>query len=353
MRARVCLAIATFFTAIMFSTSAEGQRSKAAVYPPSPQAVIEVCRAISPDVPITNPAGGSTVIHPSQIVRWDSDSETYTPLLTIDGDARIGGLFKRDTYGEWLFSLETPSTLEGGLATHAEPRDIVLRNGSGSYSRYFCGANVSGAVPEHSAIDAFFLLGGDTGDLILSFSIPTIIGGRTFSPSDLVRYQRMPGGTCASWNLAASNPWFNSATAGSGIPIFTNLIGVSMQGSLITFTLDVPTRLAPTPASATGRIFIPGEIVSWNGTDFDLLGTLYNWPLRGEVHGLATMGNPGRIGSTLIGESWKYERAATDVGMFEILYGGASGAMQSFARRGMTQDQMLKVIAYVRSLKKT
>src|SRR5215204_4211489 len=60
----------------------------------------------------------------------------------------------------------------------------------------------------------------------------------------------------------------------------------------------------------------------------------------------------GRIGSTLIADTWKYERAATDVGMFEILYGGASGAMQSFARRGMTQDQMLKVIAFVRSLKK-
>jgi cytochrome c-L len=60
----------------------------------------------------------------------------------------------------------------------------------------------------------------------------------------------------------------------------------------------------------------------------------------------------GRIGPTLIADSWKYERAATDVGMFEILYGGASGAMQSFARRGITQDQMLKLIAYVRSLKK-
>ena len=60
----------------------------------------------------------------------------------------------------------------------------------------------------------------------------------------------------------------------------------------------------------------------------------------------------GRIDSTLVADTWKYARAATDVGMFEILYGGASGAMQSFARRGMTQDQMLKVIAYVRSLKK-
>jgi cytochrome c-L len=61
----------------------------------------------------------------------------------------------------------------------------------------------------------------------------------------------------------------------------------------------------------------------------------------------------GRIGPSLIDGSWKYERAATDVGMFEIIYGGASGAMQSFARRGMTQDQMLKVMAYVRSLKKS
>lgn len=61
----------------------------------------------------------------------------------------------------------------------------------------------------------------------------------------------------------------------------------------------------------------------------------------------------GRIGPTLVGDASKYPRGTTDVGMFDILYGGASGAMQSFARRGMTQDQMLKVIAYVRSLKKT
>jgi cytochrome c-L len=60
----------------------------------------------------------------------------------------------------------------------------------------------------------------------------------------------------------------------------------------------------------------------------------------------------GRLGPSLIGDGWIRERAATDVGMFEIIYGGSSGAMQSFARRGMTQDQMLKIIAYVRSLKK-
>jgi cytochrome c-L len=61
----------------------------------------------------------------------------------------------------------------------------------------------------------------------------------------------------------------------------------------------------------------------------------------------------GRIGPSLIGDAWVRERAATDVGMFEIIYGGASGAMQSFARRGMSQDEMLRIIAYVRSLKKS
>ena len=60
----------------------------------------------------------------------------------------------------------------------------------------------------------------------------------------------------------------------------------------------------------------------------------------------------GRMGPSLIGNDWVHKRVATDVGMFEVIYGGASGAMQSFAKRGMTQDQMLKIMAYVRSLKK-
>lgn len=60
----------------------------------------------------------------------------------------------------------------------------------------------------------------------------------------------------------------------------------------------------------------------------------------------------GRMGPTLIGEDVVYKQALTDPGMFSIIYAGATGAMQSFHRRGMTQDQMLKIIAYVRSLEK-
>lgn len=60
----------------------------------------------------------------------------------------------------------------------------------------------------------------------------------------------------------------------------------------------------------------------------------------------------GRIGPNIIDDSVVRERTNTDVGMFEIIYGGGSGAMQSFHRRGMAQDDMLKIMAYVRSMKK-
>jgi cytochrome c-L len=36
--------------------------------------------------------------------------------------------------------------------------------------------------------------------------------------------------------------------------------------------------------------------------------------------------------------------------MFSIIYAGASGAMQPFSKRDLTQDDMLKIIAYIRSL---
>lgn len=60
----------------------------------------------------------------------------------------------------------------------------------------------------------------------------------------------------------------------------------------------------------------------------------------------------GQMGPTLVGKDVVYPQALTDPGMFSIIYGGASGAMQSFFRRGMQQDQMLRIIAYVRTLDK-
>lgn len=60
----------------------------------------------------------------------------------------------------------------------------------------------------------------------------------------------------------------------------------------------------------------------------------------------------GKMGPTIVGKDVVYPQASTDPGMFSIIYGGASGAMQSFFRRGMKQDQILRIIAYVRTLDK-
>lgn len=58
----------------------------------------------------------------------------------------------------------------------------------------------------------------------------------------------------------------------------------------------------------------------------------------------------GKMGPSLLGPKFTYPQTATDAGMFGVIYGGASGAMQPFSKREITQDEILKVIAYVRGL---
>jgi cytochrome c-L len=60
----------------------------------------------------------------------------------------------------------------------------------------------------------------------------------------------------------------------------------------------------------------------------------------------------GKMGPTLVGKDVVYKQVLTDPGMFSVIYAGASGAMQSFHRRGMKQDEMLRIIAYIRTLDK-
>ncbi len=60
----------------------------------------------------------------------------------------------------------------------------------------------------------------------------------------------------------------------------------------------------------------------------------------------------GGMGPSLVDEVYANKRADTDVGMFEIIHSGASGAMRSFSERGIKQDEILKIIAYIHTLKK-
>lgn len=54
----------------------------------------------------------------------------------------------------------------------------------------------------------------------------------------------------------------------------------------------------------------------------------------------------GRIGPNLTDDTWTRERTNTEVGRFEVIYGGGAGAMQPFGLR-MDQDDILKVMAYI------
>ena len=59
----------------------------------------------------------------------------------------------------------------------------------------------------------------------------------------------------------------------------------------------------------------------------------------------------GRMGPSLVDDRVVHPRVATDVGTFEAIYGGAAGAMQAFGDR-LTQEEILKIMAFVDSLKK-
>lgn len=54
----------------------------------------------------------------------------------------------------------------------------------------------------------------------------------------------------------------------------------------------------------------------------------------------------GKVGPSLADEEWMYPRTNTEVGRFEIIYGGGKGSMRGFGRQ-MDQDDILKVMAYV------
>ena len=58
----------------------------------------------------------------------------------------------------------------------------------------------------------------------------------------------------------------------------------------------------------------------------------------------------GRIGPSLVDDQYAYPRVHSDIGLFEVIYGGAAGAMQAFGRR-MDQDQILKIMAHIDRLR--
>lgn len=123
---------------------------------------------------------------------------------------------------------------------------------------------------------------------------------------------------------------------------------ISFRNAFDGTPLDVTLKAAEPATDAVQTFLATGQNVYIGNADALAAGkTLYlTW-----CQSCHLADGSGRMGPSLIGKTYTYKRVATDVGMFEVVFGGAGGAMQASGKR-MSQDDILKIIAYVRSLKK-
>jgi hypothetical protein len=161
-----------------------------------------------------------------------------------------------------------------------------------------CLQGATAGIPATSGIDAIHMDGGDTGDLVLSFDVPTDVPPfpGTFEPADLVRFGATGPGICTGHAIVAANPDFDASTALPGVPLSSNAEGADgIPNIRRMFVYDIPTDIPPF-AGATA--FVPGQIARWNATAsvWQSFLTLTGWPISSVVDGLSCGGtSPGRV----------------------------------------------------------
>lgn len=199
----------------------------------------------SVDVP-TVLAGGTTFL-PRQIVRYDGSS--YSVELELPAEVEILALDRLGD-GRWLFSTAHPVLLGGAWY---EPRDVIAFDGGG-YAPVFRGEAVG--VPPSTRVDA--LSHDASGALLVSFDVPTTIGGIDYGRSDLVR-----------WNGSFALAW---SADGAGVPRSANLVGAdAAPAGGWTLSFDVPTDLGAIQV-------LPGRSIRWNGSAFEATESATLWP---------------------------------------------------------------------------
>lgn len=141
----------------------------------------------------------------------------------------------------------------------------------------------------------------------------------------------------AAWPAAAQETLSETAVGDCAEPLeFTHVLSgdplpVYKKDEEITDAVETFHCTGENPYSGDEAAIADGK------KDFKLCGSCHN------------PDGTGRIGPNIVDDQHKYERVATPKGEFEVIYGGAAGAMQPMGRR-FTQDQILKIMAYVETL---
>ena len=212
---------------------------------------------VTPDTPSLL---GGTIWESHEIVR--NDAGTFSLERALPAGTPLDATHQMDS-GDWLLSVLEPTELDG---LYYDPRDVVQYDGS-TFSLFFNG--VAAGVPAVANVDAVFLLGGDAGDLVLSFDIPVSIAGVIYEPADLVRY-----------NGVTFSTYFDASLANPPIPLSTNVIEADERAGKLYLSLDVPTTLG-------GTTYLPGQVVTWNGSNFAVRFNGNGWPAGSAMTGLA------------------------------------------------------------------
>jgi hypothetical protein len=218
---------------------------------------------LATDVPA---ALGSTTYTPNQILLRAAGAYSLETALATGFAA--GALHRRPD-GIWLASPAHPISLGG---TEFEPRDVFSWDGATGFAMILDGS-VAG-IPADSRIDALFL--GSSGQIVLSFDVPTRLGGVEYSRSDLVAYS---GGLFSLyWNAAAA-----------GVPSASNLVGAALDSAgVLAVTFDVPTSLS-------GSEYLPGELDGWTGASWYHYDTPSGWPASAQIRDFAFVPAPGGV----------------------------------------------------------
>ncbi|ANM30503.1 hypothetical protein ABI59_14360 [Acidobacteria bacterium Mor1] len=236
---------------------------------------LAACIAVSPAnaqeylfaVDVPSDLGGST------FTPWslaDRTATGYVESAALPAPLHVASLH-REQNGDWLFSVRWPVDLGG---TTYEPRDVVRWDGS-SFSLEFDGE--ASDLPPWVTIDALYR-SLDNDELVLSVDSPVEPNGDLLAPADL--FQPFDG--------------FSKVFEAKAFDIAPelNLVAATMDpesGNLL-LAFDLPGKLLDLETD-------PGEIVSWDGNQFQVWAADPAWPAGSTLAGLSPVEAAGETPS--------------------------------------------------------